>query len=365
MGFLLRSLSTKTPIPLLLLFTASYGCSFVYYLKLSATEAKILWNRTPLERIIDEGFFSDEERAKLNLILKLREFSSESLGLDVKGYYSSYSSVKKGIRLYVLTVCRKDSLKPLRWKYPLIGTLPYRGFFEKKDAEKEALKYRQRGFDVYLRETAGYSTLGWFNDPLLPHHLKLSSVDLVNTVIHEIVHSNIFVKNRPEFNESFANFIGMKGTAEFFRIQKGQDSEEYLNSLTQWKEALLFSDALEILLGRLDELYKSDIELNKKLELREMVLEKWKEEVRESLRDEGFLKRIDNVSMNNAMLYSLFLYYKDLGRFERVISEGITLKEMIDLFRGYDGNIDPFEYLNMRKEERKISVDQCGDIKIR
>ncbi len=349
-----RGIALIAYLPVAFVLIGSYGCSFPYYLKLSMTEASILWNRVPIDRLLDEGSLTDEVKGKLHLVLRVRQFSAESLGLKVKGYYSHYSSVGKGIRLYVLTVCRKDSLEPVKWNYPVIGLLPYRGFFSKKDAEREAERYRREGFDVYLKETTGYSTLGWFYDPLLPHHLELSRVDLVNTVIHEIFHSNVFIKNRAEFNEVFANFVATKGTVEFFRDYSGEDSEDFIDSLRAWEHTLLFSKALGILLERLEDLYESQLGFEEKIAVREEILEEWKEEVKGYSGDSDFHRRIGHISMNNALIYSLLLYYRDLYKLEEFLSDRLTLRNIISILRKYRGEEEPLQFLKRASENLRL-----------
>ncbi len=354
MCFSSRGIGLIAYLPVAFVLIGSYGCSFPYYLKLSMTEARILWNRVPIDRLLDEETLTDEARGKLRLVLRVRQFSAESLGLKVRGYYSHYSPVEKGIRLYVLAACRKDSLEPVKWNYPVIGSLPYRGFFNRRDAEKEAERYGRKGFDVYLRETAGYSTLGWFYDPLLPHHLELSRVDLVNTVIHEIFHSNVFIKNRAEFNEVLANFVAIKGTVEFFRNYSGEESEDFINSLKVWENALLFSKALGILLNRLEHLYKSELNFEKKIAMREEILEEWKEEVKGYSGDSDLQRRIGHISMNNALIYSLLLYYRDLYKLEEFLSDGLTLRDIISILRKYRGQEEPLQFLKRALENFRL-----------
>src|SRR5690606_33281988 len=99
----------------------------------------------------------------------------------------------------------------------IVGSVPYKGFFEKEDAEHAAQKLELAGFETWVRGTDAFSTLGWFDDPVLSTTLSNSIPSIVDTVIHESVHSTVWIKGRVDFNESLANFIGGQGAYQFFK----------------------------------------------------------------------------------------------------------------------------------------------------
>ena len=120
--------------------------------------------------------------------------------------------------MLVLSAAYRDRLEAYRWWFPIVGRLPYKGFFKRDDALGRRDDFAARGFDTYLRPASAFSTLGWFNDPLLSTTVRADTALLVNTVIHELSHNTLFVAGNAEFSESFASFIGARGAEAFFRV---------------------------------------------------------------------------------------------------------------------------------------------------
>jgi predicted aminopeptidase len=141
----------------------------------------------------------------------------DSVGLKAGESFTTYSQLTTDTLVLVLAGAYRDELKPYTWWFPIVGRVPYKGFFDPADAERAAQEMELRGFDVYLRPASAFSTLGWFNDPLLSTTLELDSASLANTVIHELTHNTFYAPGQAIFNESFANFVGSRGAMWFFR----------------------------------------------------------------------------------------------------------------------------------------------------
>ena len=161
-------------------------------------------------------------KAKLNLVLAARNYAKDSLRLKVKDSFTTYSRLDHDTLVLLLSAAYRDTLKPYTWWFPVVGRVPYKGYFDFDEARRTAQEMQREGFDTYLRPADAFSTLGFFNDPLLSTTLKSDSLTLANTVIHEVTHNTFYAPGQAAFNESFAMFVGARGTAAFFRA-RGQE----------------------------------------------------------------------------------------------------------------------------------------------
>ena len=180
-------------------------------------EVRILTRRQPIEKLLRDSTVDAATRAKLALVLEAREFAVKTLKLNAKKSFTTYSKLDSDTLTLVLTVAHRDTLAIHTWWWPIVGRVPYIGFFDFDAARREQRKYEDQGFDTELRPSAAFSTLGWFNDPLLSTTLSADSTFLVNTVIHELLHNTVWIPGDVNFNESFASFVGREGAAAFFR----------------------------------------------------------------------------------------------------------------------------------------------------
>ena len=115
----------------------------------------------------------------------------------------------------------RDSLEPYTWWFPIVGRIPYRGYFNKDRADAEAAEMEQRGYDTMVRPAVAFSSLGFFNDPLLSNLLRLSRVELAGVIIHELFHRTYFLASDVMFDESAATYVGSAGAVKFFEAYRG------------------------------------------------------------------------------------------------------------------------------------------------
>ena len=190
-----------------------------YLVRAALAEGKILARRRQIAAIIDDSTTNARVAAKLRLVLAARAFAAESIGLRAKQSFTTFSQLERDTLVLVLSGAYRDRLAPYTWWFPVVGRVPYKGFFDFGAARDAARKLEADGFDVYLRPSPAFSTLGWFNDPLLSTSLGADSLDLANTVIHELTHNTFYAPGQAVFNESFASFVGARGSAWFFRAR--------------------------------------------------------------------------------------------------------------------------------------------------
>jgi hypothetical protein len=199
----------------LFLITTS-GCGAPYLLRAAYEEARILWRRQPITDLLARDDVEPETREKLRLVLAVRSFARDTLGFKVGNSYATLSRVDADAVAYVVTAAHRDRLEPYTWRYPIVGRVPYRGFFEEGRAQAYATTLEAKGLDAAVWPSVAFSTLGWFADPLLSNMLDEHPVNLVTVVFHELVHAQVFVRGAAEFNESLANFAGHRAAIVFF-----------------------------------------------------------------------------------------------------------------------------------------------------
>lgn len=194
--------------------------NFVHYLLSQAYhQIDIIYKAKPVKDLWKDPSTSDSLKLKLRLIESIRIFAKKKLGLnDTKNYTTFYDQRGKPV-LWNLYACKPFSFEEKIWGFPLIGSFPYKGFFNYELLEKEKMALEKEGYETWVSEVAGWSTLGWFKDPILSSMLEDSEGEIANTIIHELTHATIFIPDSTEQNENIATFIGDKG-AELFLTQK-------------------------------------------------------------------------------------------------------------------------------------------------
>jgi predicted aminopeptidase len=247
---------TLAAFVVLALLVAVYHELVLYGLRQGIGQAKILWYAKPVEAFIEDKDFPDSLKSKLHLIAEVRKFAIDSLGLNDTDVYKKMYDQKGKPVMWVVQACEPFKLQSVKWIFPLIGAVPYKGFFEEARAVKLRDELEAKGFDVMVRNPGGWSTLGWFDDPILSNMLKRSEGDLASLIIHEMVHTTVFIKDSIDFNENLANFIGDWGAGEFLKHKFGTDSREFNEYFYEDDDYTLF--AQHMLRGTmvLDSLYK-------------------------------------------------------------------------------------------------------------
>jgi predicted aminopeptidase len=217
----------------------------------------IIWHARPVDEFLSDPEFPDSLKARLNFISEVRRYSIDSLGLkDTENYKTMFDQKGKEI-MWVVMACEKFRLKPKEWEFPIVGAVPYKGFFNEKRANDLKEELENEGWDVVIRNPGGWSTLGWFTDPILSKMLSRSEGDLANLIIHEMSHATIFVKDSVDFNENLATFIGDRGAEKFLIYKYGEHSKEYTNYMEEDKDYLKFVDHMLRGAKKLDSLYNT------------------------------------------------------------------------------------------------------------
>lgn len=246
----------------------------IYGIAQGKGQLNIVWQSQPVEEVLADTTFPDSLKQKLILITEIKKYAVDSIGIKPSDNYSMvYNQHNKPILLTV-SACEPYSLKAKEWYFPFIGSVSYKGFFNKKTAQKEIEQLKQQGYDVDVYSPSGWSTLGWFKDPVLSNMLYSSDGQLANLIIHELTHGTIYLKSSVTYNENLANFIGDKGAENFLKYKYGKQSKQYTNYENNKQDEECYTNYILNATTRLDSLYhtftneeKEEIKKTKKMAL--------------------------------------------------------------------------------------------------
>ena len=220
-------------------------------------QLNIIWNAKPAEQMLDDPAFPDSLKAKLRWIEGVRALAIDSLGLkDTKNYKTVFDQKGKEV-MWVVTACEPFQLKPRLWEFPIVGSVPYKGYFDRDKAFADGKALESAGWDVSVRNPGGWSTLGWFTDPILSGMLARNEGDLASLIIHEMVHSTLWVKDSVDFNENLATFIGDTAAYDFLKYRFGSDSRQYATYLFEDQDYRHYSRHMLRGATGLDSLYQT------------------------------------------------------------------------------------------------------------
>lgn len=296
------------------------ACSPTYVLRAGWEEAKLLDRRRPIRDVLRDTTTSPELRNKLRLVLDARDYAERSLGLDADDAFTSYAPVESDTLLLVVSAAPRFRLAWKTWWFPIVGTVPYKGYFDFREARRAADRLAAEGYDVYVRPSAAFSTLGWLPDPVLSTTLRGDSVSVVETVVHELTHTTWYPSGHADFSESFATFVGHAGAIAFFC--RALESEAHCRTARdRWHDTRLYGKFLVALRDRLATLYASDRDTAAMAVEKRRVLEEEAERFGREVapRFRAFSgTRLETGRLDNAWLLARVLYYGRLDDFETI-----------------------------------------------
>jgi predicted aminopeptidase len=291
-----------------------------YLVRAAVAEGRILARRRPITAIIADPTTNPATAAKLRLVLAARAFAAESIGLRAKQSFTTFSPLDRDTLVLVLSGAYRDRLAPYTWWFPIVGRVPYKGYFDFAGAKAAARDLDARGFDVYLRPAAAFSTLGWFNDPLLSTTLQADTLELANTVIHELTHNTYYAPGSVVFNESFANFMGARGSAWLFRTRGSSRAADEADA--RWSDEKLLSRFWAQLYHTVDSAFKAHpADSLARLAVRDSLYARARRELVDSLgpRFRTYSPRsLERVRLDNAALLAHRIYDTDLDLYDEV-----------------------------------------------
>jgi predicted aminopeptidase len=328
------------------------SCQLPYYIKSSYGQLSLLSSRQPIDKVLQDSKLTEEEKKMLRLALKARQFAEQHLHLKSTQNYTSFVQLDRPYVTYVVSAAPKWELKHHQWDYFFVGKMPYKGFFNEEDAKKEEEILKQKNLDTYLRGVSAYSTLGWFNDPILSSMLRYKQHDMVNTVIHETVHATLYIKNSADFNERLATFLGNKGTELFYLKEEGPDSNTYQKIKNEYEDERIFSEFISKKMKEIQNWYQLQNQENEELRQSQFsaITEEFNEKILPKMKTDAF-KKFPQVKLNNARLLVYKTYSEDLSDFEKLYQlVGQDYKKFIEECKKLESEKNPEQALkNMIK----------------
>lgn len=318
---------------LVLLALTVAGCQSIgYYRQAISGQMEMLSNQQPIPALIEDTNTSPKLKEKFRLILALRHFAQDRLNLPTGRHYLSYVDLHRSNAVWNVYAAPEFSLKPTSWWFPIVGSVTYRGYFSESAAEKYAKKMRDKGLDVYVGGVDAYSTLGWFNDPVLNTFIDDSERRLASLIFHELAHQRLFISGDTDFNEAFATAVAEEGLRRWL-VEKN-DSVALQKYQTDLKRKKQFVDLIRTTRDQLDALYESSSSKNNDRESAEAVsaTRERKNRIPKTLRDDyarlrnewngydGYDEWFEG-PLNNAQLNTVATYYDLVPVFHQLIHE--------------------------------------------
>ncbi len=274
----------------------------------------VLWNAQPIEEVLSNPNVADSVKQKLLVVNEIRTFAFDSLGLTPTKNYTTYFDQQGKETLWVVTACTPYKFEPKEWSFPIIGSFTYKGYFDVEKAKKLSAQLSEAGFDVEMSSVSGWSTLGWFKDPVLSNMLEGSVGSMSNTLIHELTHGTVFVPDSMTFNENLASFIGRKGAFKFLVLKYGNRSQEAKEYADRLSDSEKFTKFMVQSANLLDSIYHaietSSLEEKEESKSSFMALFKQKIDTVDFKNPERYKKLFNGLEMNNAGFIS-FLNYRE------------------------------------------------------
>jgi predicted aminopeptidase len=196
------------------------GCAQLgYYAQAMHGQMSLLSSAKPIDTWLADPSTSTTLKVQLTRTREIRAFAATTLGLPDNGSYKSYAELQRPYVMWNVVATPELSLKPVQWCFPIAGCVDYRGYYQKGDAEQFAESLARQAYDVRVSGVPAYSTLGWFNDPILSSFINLPEAELARMVFHELAHQVAYAPGDSPFNEAFATAVEDIGVSLWLEAQ--------------------------------------------------------------------------------------------------------------------------------------------------
>ena len=305
------------------------GCSAIdtadYYWQGASGQMDILARAKPIAEVIADSP-DPALKQRLARVQEIRAYASRELGLPDNASYTRYSDLGRAFVVWNVFAAPDLSLKPRQWCFPIAGCVNYRGYFNEKDARDEAARLIEAGDDVWVSGVPAYSTLGYFDDPVLSTFIRWPEVEVARMVFHELAHQVVYVKDDTQFNESFAVSVEEAGVRRWIATQGKPELDTQFTRAERLRAT--FRDLIRNARAELAEAYASNASDEEKRARKAKVFADMREAYELAKAGEPGLAGYDrwfaggsNKGPNNASIASVALYTGQVPAFRALLAE--------------------------------------------
>lgn len=232
---------TRLRLLLMIALLASLGgCATTrYYLHLAGGQIDLLRARQPIARLLENPDTDPALKQRLQRAQSARAWAVQALGLPDNGSYTDYADLHRPYVVWNVFAAPRDSLQAVEHCFLLVGCLAYQGFYTREQAQARATDLAAQGYDTHVGGVPAYSTLGWFDDPVVNTMMVWGDAQLIGTLFHELAHQRLFVRDDTEFNESYAQFVEQEGLRQYLEIVPLPHDADALGRRTQFVRLVL------------------------------------------------------------------------------------------------------------------------------
>jgi len=291
-----------------------------YYWQGAAGQLELLANAQPIPEVI--GRSDAALAARLKRIREIREFASRELGLPNNGSYTRYTDLGRPYVTWNVFATPELSLTPRQWCFPIAGCVNYRGYFKEAQAEGESKRLKAAGDDVYVGGVPAYSTLGWFDDPVLSSFVSWPETEVARLIFHELAHQLIYVKGDSAFNESYATTVEEEGLARWLAARHDSKLTQLAARADHMRS--VFRDLIRTTRTKLAAAYASNASDDDKRRAKHEILEAMKDAYEAAKHGDPGLSGYDRwfaQQPNNAAIAAIGLYTDHVQAFRELLHE--------------------------------------------
>jgi predicted aminopeptidase len=308
----------------LLLTTAlASGCSSVgYYFQALSGQMELTRKARPIPEVIADPATAPDLKARLGQVVQMREFASRELHLPNNGSYRRYADIGRPYVVWNVFSAPEFSVQPRQWCFPFAGCVSYKGYFKQAGADQLASELRAQHYDVFLVGVPAYSTLGWFDDPVLNTFVHYPDAEIARLMFHELAHQLVYVKGDSTFNESFAVTVEREGVNRWLAAHGTEAQRRSFDQERSRSQA--FGELVAKYRSRLAELYAEPLDAETMRGRKQEALAQMRAEYARMKQSWDGFAGYDwwfQQPLNNAQLASVAIYTQLVPAFERILQD--------------------------------------------